>query len=73
MNKARWAKIKGATKNMSRPVTRPNATVARRSTKGLQHPNKVQYDEYDGDNEQGVNPIACARDPLADISTKKTE
>jgi hypothetical protein len=27
---------------------------------GLQHPKKVQDDEYDGDNDENVNPTAGA-------------
>ena len=34
---------------------------------------QVQYDEYDGDNDQSVNPTACAREAWADVSTEKAE
>ena len=37
------------------------------------HPKDLQYDEYDGDNDQSVNPIAGARDPLTYVPTEKAE
>jgi hypothetical protein len=33
----------------------------------------VQYDEYDGDNDQGVDPIAGAREPWTYVPTEKAE
>jgi hypothetical protein len=33
----------------------------------------VQYDEYDGDNDQRVNPSAGLREAWADVSTEKAE
>jgi hypothetical protein len=31
-------------------------------TKVLQHSEQVQYDEYDGDNDQSMDPIASLRE-----------
>jgi hypothetical protein len=45
----------------------------RRSARGLHHPKEVQYDEYNSDNDQSVNPTACTRDPLTYVSTEKAE
>jgi hypothetical protein len=41
--------------------------------KGLQHSKQVQYDEYDGYNDQSVDPIAGARETWADVPAEKTE
>jgi hypothetical protein len=45
----------------------------RRSAGGLHHPKKVQDDEYDGDNDQNVNPTACFREAWTDPPTEKPE
>jgi hypothetical protein len=34
---------------------------------------QLQYDEYDGDNEQRVNPTACARETWTDIPAESAE
>jgi len=44
-----------------------------RSARGLHHPNEVQYDEYDGDNDQSVNPTAGLWEPWTDVPTEKAE
>jgi hypothetical protein len=33
----------------------------------------VQYDEYDGDNDQNVNPTAGTREPWAYVPTKEAK
>jgi hypothetical protein len=33
----------------------------------------MQYDEYDGDNDQDVNPTAEAREPWTYVPTQKAE
>jgi len=33
----------------------------------------MQYDEYDRDNDQRMDPTASARDSLTDVSTEKAE
>ena len=40
---------------------------------GLKHPKEVQYDEYDGDNEQSMNPIPGAREAWTYVPTEKAE
>jgi hypothetical protein len=45
--------------------------INRRTARYLHHPKEVQYDEYDNDNDQDVNPIAGARESRAYIPTKK--
>jgi hypothetical protein len=40
---------------------------------GLNHSKQVQYDEDESNNEQGVNPAACLRDPLANVPAEKAE
>jgi hypothetical protein len=39
----------------------------------LQHPEQVQYDEYDGDDDQRVDPIAGLWEAWADPPTEKAE
>ena len=39
----------------------------------LYHPKKGQYDEYEGDNKQGVDPTAGLWDARAYVSTEKAE
>jgi hypothetical protein len=34
---------------------------------------QVQYDEYDGDNDQNMNPTAGLREPWADVPTEKAK
>jgi hypothetical protein len=34
---------------------------------------ELQHDEDDGDNKQGVNPIACAWDLWADVLAEKAK
>jgi len=43
------------------------------SAKVLNHPEQVQSDQDDGNNEQGVNPIPGARKPWADIRAKEAK
>jgi len=40
---------------------------------GLQHPQQVQNDQYDGDDDQCVNPITGAREIWTDIPPKEAE
>jgi hypothetical protein len=40
---------------------------------GLRHPKQFQYDEYDNDNDQNVNPTASARKTWTYVPTKKAE
>jgi hypothetical protein len=39
----------------------------------LQNPKEMQYDEYDGDNDQSMDPIAGAREAGTYIPTEKAE
>ena len=39
----------------------------------LDRANELQYDEYDNDNNQNVNPITGARHPGTDVPTQKAE
>ena len=39
----------------------------------LHHPEEVQYEQDDSDNNQGVNPTAGLGEAWADVSTKKAE
>jgi hypothetical protein len=41
--------------------------------RGLQHPKEVQYDEYDGDNDQNVYPISGARETWNDPPAEKAK
>jgi len=41
--------------------------------KSLYHPKQAQYDEYDGDNDQSMNPIAGAWEAWTYIPTEKAE
>ena len=47
--------------------------VYRRSERGLDYPKQVQYDEYDGDDDQSVNPTACLRETWANSPSEKAE
>jgi hypothetical protein len=40
---------------------------------GLQHSKEAQYDEYDGNYDQSVDPIAGAREPWTYIPAEKAE
>jgi hypothetical protein len=33
----------------------------------------MQYDEYDGDNDQNMDPTACLRKPWTYVPTEKAE
>jgi len=37
------------------------------------HPKEFQYDKYDGDNDQNMNPITGAREAWTDVPTEKAE
>ena len=37
------------------------------------HSKQVQYDEYDGENDQNVNPAAGAREPWTNVRTEEAE
>jgi hypothetical protein len=37
------------------------------------HSKELQYDEYDGDDDQNVDPIANAREAWTDVPTEKAE
>jgi hypothetical protein len=39
----------------------------------LNHSEDIQNEEDDRDNDQDMNPVACARKPWTDISTQKSE
>jgi hypothetical protein len=39
--------------------------------RGLHYIKEVQYDEYDSDNDQSVNPTAGAREPWTYVPTEK--
>jgi len=39
----------------------------------MYNPEQLQYDEYDGDNEQRVNPTAGLREPRTDVPAEKAE
>jgi hypothetical protein len=39
----------------------------------LQHPKEVQYDEYDGNNDQSMDPTAGAREVWTYVPTEKAE
>lgn len=39
----------------------------------LQDTQQVQYDEYDGDNDQSMDPAARLREAWADVPTEKAE
>jgi hypothetical protein len=39
----------------------------------LHDPQQVQYDKYDGNYEQGMNPTACLREAWNYASTEKAE
>jgi hypothetical protein len=41
--------------------------------RGLYHPKEVQYDEYDGDNDQSMNPTACFREAWTNVPAEKAE
>jgi hypothetical protein len=44
-----------------------------RSARGLNHIKEIQYDEYDGDNDEKMDPTAGFRDSWTDVRTKKAE
>lgn len=50
-----------------------NTVSLDRTTSGLNHPKELQHQEYDGDNDQRVNPTTCLRKPWAYIPTEKAE
>jgi len=39
----------------------------------MYNPKQLQYDEYDGDNEQRVNPTACLRESWTYVPPEKSE
>jgi hypothetical protein len=39
----------------------------------IHHPKELQDKEYDGDDDQSVNPAASFREARTDIATEKTE
>jgi hypothetical protein len=39
----------------------------------MDNPEQLQYDEYDGDNEQCVNPTACLRESWTYVPAEKAE
>ena len=39
----------------------------------IHHPKELQDNEYDGDDDQSVNPTASFREARTDIATEKTE
>ncbi len=41
--------------------------------RGLYNSKKVQYDEYDGDNDQKMDPTPGAREAWAYVPTEKAE
>jgi hypothetical protein len=43
------------------------------SATALYHPKEVQQDEYDGDNDQSMNPITGAREAWTYVPTEKAE
>jgi len=45
----------------------------RRRARGLHHRKEFQYNEYDGDNDQEMDPAAGARKAWTYIPTKKAE
>jgi hypothetical protein len=40
---------------------------------GLHYPKQVQYDQYDGDDDQSMNPTAGLREPGTDVPAEKAE
>ena len=44
-----------------------------RSARDLHHPKEVQYDEYDGDNDQNMDPTACLWESWTYVPTEKAE
>jgi hypothetical protein len=45
----------------------------RRSARSSQYPKEVQYDQYDGDNDQSVNPTAGLREAWTYVPAEKPE
>jgi hypothetical protein len=45
----------------------------RRSARGLHHAKEMQDDEYDGDNDQNMDPTAGFREAWTDSPTEKAE
>jgi len=39
----------------------------------LSDPQHAQYDEYDGDNDQNMDPTACLREAGADVPAEKAK
>jgi hypothetical protein len=39
----------------------------------MYNPEQLQYDEYDGDNEQRMNPTAGLRESWTDVPAEKAE
>jgi len=63
-----WLPIRDYTR---RATFTPGILLFRRAK--LKHPKEVQYDEYDGDNDQNVNPTASFRESWTYIPTEKSE
>jgi len=56
---------------MSRhPLRQPRSN---RSAGYLRYSKQAQYDEYDDDNDQNMDPTACLREAWAYITTEKAE
>jgi len=39
----------------------------------MYNPEQLQYDEYDGDHDQRMNPTACLRESWTDVPAEKAE